>query len=166
MSCTIKRSENCGCVTQAHQLKVEIFDRVLDIAEKISVVALGVLAATTSSELFVPFFLAGSAYGIYSYFQNRDTVTVQGTLGCTQGFLEQLTGIKLPRPVSFAANVAIVVCHLDHHASVFVPLVGISVGAWAGKMGAECLSFAARTITSYCRAHPSLPFASFMARTV
>lgn len=165
MSCTIKSSQNCGCIAETQQPKVEIFDRVLDAAEKISVVALGVLAATTSLELFLPFFLAGSAYGIYSYFQNRDIVTVQGTLGCTQGFLEQLTGIKLPRPVSFGANLAIVVCHLDHHASVFVPLVGISVGAWAGKMGAECASFASRTITSYCRAHASLPFASFVART-
>jgi hypothetical protein len=111
---------------------------LINLTEKISAIALGIFSAYTNLKLFVPFFLAGVAIGIYSYNQDKDPCKkTHPTSSCAHGLIEQLTGVKLPRVVSLIANIAVTVCHIDHHATVFVPVVGVSLGAWIGKLGAQ-----------------------------
>lgn len=119
-----------GCY---HQEKTK-FDFLINVIEKISAIALGIFSAYVNLELFVPFFFAGVCIGVYSYIQDR-TLCNQGHLSssCAHGLLEQLTGVKLPPVISLAANIAVTVCHIDHHATVFVPIIGVSIGAWIGK---------------------------------
>jgi hypothetical protein len=125
------------------------FDKVMNIAEKISAVALGIFAASVSFKLFLPFFFVGVGIGAYNYAQNKHSHNnASGVSPCAQGFLEGLTGVKLPAPVSLATNIAVTVCHIDHHGSVFVPIVGISVGAWAGKNAFHYGSIACKKINA------------------
>jgi hypothetical protein len=53
--------------------------------------------------------------------------------GCSQGFLEQLTGVKLPPLIGLAANGAIMYGHIAGHSSIFVPLIGLNIGVFVGK---------------------------------
>lgn len=111
-------------------------DPLIEVAEKISALVLTVFAAVTQISLFVPFFLTGCAYGAYTEStdpSNNSSFSSGG--GCSQGFLEDITGVKLPKPVSLIANTAVTYCHIEHHSDVFVPLVGITSGIWVGK---EC----------------------------
>lgn len=118
----------------SHQQVQSQFDVFIHIVEKISAVALGVFSAYICLELFVPYFFAGVCIGIYSYIQNEKACDhAHAGSSCAYGLLEQLTGVKLPRIVSLIANVAVTVCHIDHHATVFVPITGVSLGAWLGK---------------------------------
>ena len=117
--------------------KPSTFDKVMSAAEKVSVLALGILSAMADIKLFIPFFLCGLGYGIYCAINNENAGPHQSGSACSQGFLEQITGIRLPRPVSLIANVAITACHIDHHSSVFVPITALSFGAWVGKNGLE-----------------------------
>ena len=68
----------------------------LSVLEKISAVALGAFAAYTNLELFVPFFLFGVAVGIYDKFVNQDQCQSGHSASCCLGFLEKLTGARLP----------------------------------------------------------------------
>ena len=56
------------------------------------------------------------------------------SMGCSQGFLEQLTGIRLPPLVGIGANLAIFTCHIDHHPHVFIPLIGLNFGYKVGQL--------------------------------
>lgn len=115
------------------------FDKFMYLMEKVSAVALGAFAAFTSIELFIPFCLVGLALGLYSFFEVSSNHTSNGhSAACSHGFIESLTGIHLPAPISLAANIAITICHIDHHNTVFVPIVGLFIGSWAGKGLAEC----------------------------
>lgn len=107
---------------------------LFQLFEKVSAVALGVFSAYASMELFLPFFLAGTAIGLYQYFsEGPQEGASRGGVACSQGLLEQLTQVKLPPLVSLGTNLAITWCHIDHHTTVFVPVVGLSLGAWAGQ---------------------------------
>lgn len=110
------------------------FNKLINILEKISAVALGAFSAYVNWKLFVPFFFAGVCIGIYNYAQEtKSSDHVHAGSSCVHGVIEQLTGVKLPPIVSLAANVALTLDHIDHHSSVFVPIVGISLGAWVGN---------------------------------
>lgn len=118
-------------------------DRVLYILEKVTAVALGVFCAYASMELFLPFFFVGMAVGLYQHISAQgEAGGPTGTASCSQGFLEQLTGVRLPRFVSLIANVGVTWCHIDHHTTIFVPIVGVSLGAWigqaTGRLGSSC----------------------------
>jgi hypothetical protein len=131
----------CGhsihCEKQHKDNRSRALDGFMKIAEKVSAVVLGIFSALTDLKLFIPFFLTGMCIGIYDFLNNpRSASEKHEGSSCAHGFLEQLTGVKLPAPVSLAANVAVTICHIDHHAAVFVPIVGLSLGAWAGRMAA------------------------------
>jgi hypothetical protein len=110
-------------------------DRLFYLLEKVSAVALGVFSAFISMELFLTYFLVGSAIGIYQYFYTDAAARLanQRTSTCSQGLLEQLTGAKLPPLASLVANLAVTWCHIQHHTAIFVPIVGVSLGAWTGQ---------------------------------
>lgn len=123
----------------SHDHKISKFDSLVGVIEKISAIALGVFSAYTSRKLFVPYFFVGFCIGIYSNSQNNNSCDHSSPVSsCAHGLLEQLTGVKLPKIVSLAANIAATVCHIDHHETVFVPITGISLGAWAGKIALQC----------------------------
>lgn len=127
--------------------------RIMEVLEKISAIALGVFSAFTDLKLFAPFFLIGAAIGVYSYFK-QDKCCHESTSpasACSQGFLEHLTGVKLPAPISLAANIAVTICHIDHHATVFVPIVGLSVGNWVGKNATHYGSLLYHKIEAHCQ---------------
>lgn len=110
---------------------LELFMRVL---EKVCLVGLGALAIYANWQVFIPFFLIGGAIGVYSYLQDKDfSQYARAAASCTQGVLEQISGVKLPAPVALATNAAITACHVVHHGVVFVPVVALCVGAYVGK---------------------------------
>lgn len=120
------------CHEPVHQPSIS--EQLFKILEKVSAVALGAFAAYASMELFLPFLLLGTAVGLYQHFSStRDHADGSTGSGCSQGFLEQLTGVKLPPLLSLGANLAITWCHIDHHTSIFVPVIALSLGAWAGQ---------------------------------
>ncbi len=121
------------CNEHVHQPSLS--DQVFKMLEKVSAIALGVFAAMADMGLFTSFFTAGVAMGLYQYLSSthREAAAPSGS-GCSQGFLEQLTGIKLPPLISLGANMAITWCHIDHHTSIFVPVIGLTLGDWAGQV--------------------------------
>lgn len=107
-------------------------DRILRVVEKISVVAIGVFSAMVSFPLFATSFALGLSIGLwegrkFEHHSHKDHAL------CAHGFIEHLTGVKLPAPLSLAANVAILIAHIDHHATVFIPIIGISMGIRAAS---------------------------------
>ena len=130
----------CGHVHQHEQYHHERYQtsKLMNVIEKISMAALAVFSACILPELFMVSALAGMAFGTYRYYTTppEKRLDPAGSV-CSQGFLEHLTGVRLPAALSLIANVAITVCHIEHHAPVFVPLVGLSIGAWAGMQTAH-----------------------------
>jgi hypothetical protein len=116
---------------------------VMAILEKVSLLALAIFAAYLEPKLFFPFFGGGIVLSIVLYIikpkpeKECHSEEHHDSVACSQGFLEQLTGVRLPPPVGLAANVAITVCHIDHHSTVFVPLIGLNAGMWVGKLAIE-----------------------------
>ena len=114
--------------------------------EQVTAVALAVFAYLVDAVLFVPFFLVGSAIGFYQAVTSNDSERDHSArMGCSRGLMEQLTGIKLPRLVSLATDVAVMWCHIDHHSTVFVPMIALYSGA---KLAFEGTSLAQRIIES------------------
>lgn len=141
-----------------HPKEKSTYDLLINVIEKISAIALGVFSAYVSWELFVPFFFVGVCIGVYSYTQDKASCAHAGQASsCAHGLLEKLTGVKLPPLISLAANIAVTVCHIDHHATVFVPVIGISLGAWAGKTAAQYGDLAYKKIRHYFAKKTTLP---------
>lgn len=114
-------------------------DQMFYLLEKVSAIALGFFAATASMHLFLGYFLIGTAIGLYQYFYTdiADRIAKTRTATCSQGLLEQLTGAKLPPLASLAANLAVTGYHVQHHSVIFVPIVGVSLGAWVGQTAGD-----------------------------
>ena len=148
----LENSPSCcapNCCEQPPPDPVSTLEPLLHILEKVSLVALGALSLYTSWQLFLPFFAIGGAVGIYSYLQDKNLTQIShAAASCTQGVLEQITGIKLPPAISLVSNVAITACHIFHHGVVFVPVVAISIGAFAGKTASYYGNWLYREITS------------------
>lgn len=124
-------------------------EKALRLAEKLSAVALGVLAAHACFWLFLPSFAAGIIIGVYTS-QNtssRHHHHPEGT--CSHAFIEQTTGVKLPDSLALLAGFAVTAVHIDHHASVFVPIVGLTLGIWAGNLSAPKLSHCMRKFNEF-----------------
>lgn len=138
-------------IHSCHKEEKTKIDCVISVLEKISAVALGIFSAYVDLKLFIPFFFAGVCIGIYSYVQDSKTCHSHPVSACAHGLLEQLTGTKLPPLVSLIANLAVTVCHIDHHAVVFVPIIGISLGNWLGKTASSCGDLMCRKITEYVK---------------
>lgn len=106
----------------------------LRLAEQASVAGLAALAAYTNFSLFAPFLLLGTAIGIHQHrYGEQEAVNNRNGVSCSQGFLEQLTRVKLPPLASLGVNLAITLCHLEHHSRIFVPIIGLSIGAQLGQ---------------------------------
>lgn len=120
-----------------------LYDRMFYILEKVSAIAIGVFSAYVSYDLFLAFFILGTAVGMYQYFYSTDTdrIARHRASSCSQTLLEQLTGAKLPPLASLIANLGVTWCHIDHHTRIFVPIVGFSLGAWTGQSAAPHIKY-------------------------
>lgn len=109
-------------------------EKVLRGLEKVSLVALAAFAAVSDVFLFTYSFTAGMAIGLLwdGATQTQCDEQHKGCGTCSNGFLEHLTKVKLPLGIGVVANVAILAAHIDHHATVFVPLVGVTTGIYVG----------------------------------
>lgn len=118
-------------------------------SEKICAIALGVLAALTEFWLFLPSFAVGALIGIFNHKESSHAHHHSTEGGCSHGFIEQATGVKLPRSLALAAGFAVMSVHIDHHASVFVPIVGVTLGIWAGNAVEPSLSLGFRKFAAF-----------------
>ncbi|MGC2595958.1 MAG: hypothetical protein WA347_06735 [Rhabdochlamydiaceae bacterium] len=159
MAASVRNVSVChtrSCCEQQPTNSEQKWTTLMHLLEKVSLVGLTALSVYASLELFIPFFLIGVAIGIYQYSgeKNRSSQTNIAP-SCTQGVLEQITGVRLPAPVALAANVAITACHTVHHATVFVPIVALSVGVYVGKNATQCHSLRHRELSVHRVAHRS-----------
>lgn len=125
----IQNKSDCPC----HAVHQSPSARLFRLLEKVSAIALGTFCAYTNFGLFFSFLMAGTAIGFYQYFVCDPADVTYKSVSCSQGLLEQLTRVKLPPLVSLIANLAIILCHIEHHTTVFVPVISVSLGAWAGR---------------------------------
>lgn len=123
-----KVSENISNLKEKSKI-----DFAIDTIEKMSAVALGVFSLYTRWQLFIPFFVFGVCLGAFTQVKGEAVHHVHHSSSCVRGLIEDLTGAKLPRILSTIAGVAVTLCHIDHHADVFVPIIGTSLGNWMGK---------------------------------
>ena len=146
----VKPCDHSACCHHSHESST--MDKALELAEKVSLVAIGIMAALIDLPLFACTFLIGAAIGLLSDQKHLVSEHHADHALCSHGFLEHLTGIKLPAPIGLAANVAIFVAHLDHHATVFVPIVGVTMGIWAGKQASPTVNLCFRKIAEIVKA--------------
>lgn len=155
-TCSPVHQHKSCCHTPDHLLTLpksrSATDKVIRVLEKVSLVAIGVFSAITSLPLFASSLFVGLAIGLWDGKMLSDQPhTHQDHSLCAHGFMEHLTGVKLPAPLALAANIAILVAHIDHHATVFVPIVGVTMGILAGRAAAPMFDnlFHARQISVF-----------------
>lgn len=147
---TCSTIKHCCQKTCASLFNEKNLDKAIRIIEKISVVALGVLAAMTAPELFMPAFALGALIGLCTEKQTphrHHHHSIEG--GCSHGFIEERLGVKLPDSFSLLAGTAVLAVHIDHHADVFVPITGFTLGFWAGNQ-VPSLNSCKRAIKAFC----------------
>lgn len=116
-----------------------ISEKIKPTTDKVAAFAfaiLGAFSAHTSPKNFTAFFIAGTAFGICSYFnneKNKEKLHKHESSACVDGFFSEISGVKLPGGLLVALNFFITLCHIDHHATVYVPVAGLYCGAFAGK---------------------------------
>ena len=126
------------------------FDDAMYVLEKISFVALAIFTGyMVPPELFFPFMGAGVLVGIYVEYNKpiNDCDHCHGDAGgCSQGFLEQGSGVRLPAPIGLVANLALTAAHVEHLPDVFGPLIGFFAGMLIGKCLVHGLPMAYRRV--------------------
>ena len=123
------------------------FNILINVIEKVSAIALGAFSLYTNWQLFVPFFFVGGCIGVYSYTKETKSCHDHHPASSCGGLIEDLTGVKLPPLISTIAGIAVTVCHIEHHASVFVPIIGVALGNWMGKTASHYGAIAYKNIT-------------------
>lgn len=156
VSHTHSHSSTEGC----HHNEKSTCDILMSVVDKILAIAIGIFAAYKKLQLFLPFLFFGICIGIYSYIQNKESCEhTHSPSSCAHGLIEQLTGVKLPLLISRAADITVTVCHIDHHAIAFVPIIGISLGKWIGEMGSYYAVLVYRKISVHSAPSPNVSFA-------
>ncbi len=109
-------------------------DQYLNVAQVVSAIAVVAFALYVDPALFAASFVFGVFVGAYQSFRRAegDRCSTEGA-SCSQGVFEQLSGVKLPKIIELIASVAVVLCHIDHHPTVFIPISGLYFGARLGK---------------------------------
>ncbi len=111
----------------------EKFKQAMNILEKICLVALVAFAFYSSPKLCAYFTAGGFVIGLGLTLSKKIQPQTQGSIGCSQGFLEQLTGVRLPPPIGLVANAAILVDHMRCHSSpIYVAITGFNFGLFLG----------------------------------
>ena len=147
---TAIRLEPIGCchhqTDEPFTAKNDKMEKAYRIAEKVCAVTLGLLAAATSFWLFLPCFAFGALVGIGSAKNsNLQSHTVEGG-SCSHGFIEQITGVKVPRSLTLISGFSVMAVHIDHHAEVFVPIVGLTLGIWVGHLASPAANLCLKRV--------------------
>lgn len=126
------------------QLSRKEFIATLDIVSRI---ALAVIATITSATMFGSTLCVGILWGLYEHHTQPDSCSHDHAFaGCGQGFMERMAGMHFRPELSIFANLAVTICHIDHHPIVFVPYCGIALGMWIGQLAYSPLHQAVRWI--------------------
>lgn len=138
----------CGHKHSAKEHSQETMaEKVFYLAERLSAVALGVFSAAVFPVFFFPMFAFGTLLGLAipgESAQRRGPVS-----SCSQGFLEQTLGVKLPDSVALAAGFAVTAVHIDHHPDVFARIAGVTVGMKTGQLVRAGFDLCYRKIAAY-----------------
>jgi hypothetical protein len=134
-----------------HYNKDDLMDTLFRITEKVTVFALGLFAYMTSPLLFSASFAIGVLIGLFTHVNSNNCHLHKHTSegSCSHGFIESRLGIKLPESFALLAGAAVVAEHIDHHASIFVPIAGLTFGIWAGNLIAPNLQANFRKIVLF-----------------
>lgn len=101
------------------------------VVEKTYIFAIVAFSIITDLDLFIPSFLFGLMVGVYNHYNEKNECKHGHSVSaCSSEILAQLLSIKLPHLIALTMGVAVLIQHIEHHPSVFVPLVGIWSGAW------------------------------------
>jgi hypothetical protein len=126
-------------------------EKAFRVVEKICVIALGIFAASIVPELFIPAFAIGALIGACTSKQSSHQHHHSNDSGCSHGFFEDKLGVKMPESLALLAGTAVMAVHIDHHAGVFVPIAGLTLGIWAGSITAADLYTCKRNISAFVR---------------
>jgi hypothetical protein len=108
------------------------------LTEKVAVAALAVFAAFTERSKFALSFALGFTAGIYQHWNSKNQAErAPAAQGCSLGLLERATNVKFHPYFNLASDAAVAYVHIDHHAPIFVPIFGVWVGGWAGKLASS-----------------------------
>lgn len=128
---TLTKIEHSCCTGAESDDKESSF---LKIAKIVARLGLGLLCAAVAPSIFLPFFLAGAAWAFYQVTQDKDIVEVSSANGgCTQLYLENLAGMRLPAEASFLFNTAIQLFHVIVCPLVFASYASATLGTFAGR---------------------------------
>lgn len=100
-------------------------DALMMNLKKASDVALGLFSAYTDAKLFIPFFLVGTGLGVYNSIY--DMKWCNYSIGSSCG-----SDLNLPPQLLLIATFVIALTHIDHHSTVFVPIMATSFGVTFG----------------------------------
>lgn len=148
---TAQNTDTCCCKPEPVKSASSFFDaeNTIQILEKISAIAIGIFSAVVSPVLFSVSFAAGFILGMLSE-KNSEGGGTPGyaVASCSRGFMEGITGVRLPPVISLAANAGVMAAHIEHHSVVFVPISGVILGMWAGKTAQPAADLLFRNIVS------------------
>ena len=123
-----------NCHDSGVKLYIKNREKLMKVLQTISNVALGVFSLYVDYQLFLPFCFAGVLSGVYVKWAS-DRLNDKSLHSKHQhDHSEGLHGIQLPPELGVLANIALTVCHIDHHTDFVVPIVGFSTGYQIGKM--------------------------------
>jgi len=144
-------NEAISCCDHKHTVKeysqAKIMEKAFYLAERLSAIALGVFAATAFPALFFPTFAFGVVLGLA--IPGESSQHYGSLSSCSQGFLEQTMGVKLPDSVALAAGFAVTAVHIDHHPEVFARIAGVTVGMKVGQLARAGFDLCYRKVASY-----------------
>ena len=149
----VQNLNSCCHKVDSNPKKSSFFEveKVLKVMEKVSAIAAGIFAAIVSPSLFLTSFSLGIALGLISEKSSCECGPVSTASSCSIGFLERNTGVKLPAAISLAAGFAVMVAHIEHHATVFVPITGVTLGLWVGTVAQPTVNLFARKFIDMAR---------------
>jgi hypothetical protein len=126
---------NLFAIFGPQQLAAPQKEEFITLLDTISRIALGVIAMITSATLFIPWLGIGVVWGLYEHHNQTKSCSHQhGFAGCGQGFMERMAGTPFRPELSLIANLAVTICHIDHHPTIFVPYSGFALGMWMGQL--------------------------------
>lgn len=153
-----QNTDTCCCESEPVKSASSFFDaeKTIQILEKVSAIAIGIFSAVVSPLLFSVSFTAGFILGMFSEKQSAAGGTPgYAVASCSRGFMEGITGVRLPPVLSLAANAGVMAAHIEHHSMVFVPISGVILGMWAGKAAQPAADLLFRNIVSAARSTAS-----------
>lgn len=123
----------------SNKTEVANWVKTVDLICRVALTAFGAAIAPLffGVALGVGVFL-GTVYAIVRYTQHKPLLEQDDSKPiCAQGFMNYLSGMRFPPVVNSVVTAAFIGAHIRHDPQFFVPFVGLFVGIWIGRDGAE-----------------------------